>query len=297
VAAGARVDSLEMAAAAGDVTGWPLGRYTLQSRLRALTFAAQYQRLEVIDQLIAAGTPVNEPDAEWGRLPLHTAAGDGRAASVRRLLDCGADPDLRDPLHNRTALEECQVPNRPPDSPAHDKVAAILRPVTGRGTARQPGQDPVRIQVMIIGSGLPGRDIGPGDNFGGARNIHVGVQRRDRRDELLGLTPGDASSAYWNFEATAAPAGGGFDIKGPYIQGRPGARFIYLSWGTVDDDGAFTMFRRAKLWLDAIDPATLDAARQYGSLIARLELTDTKGHPLCAAVRPPLIRWSAAPTG
>jgi hypothetical protein len=288
VAAGARIDSLETAAAAGDVTGWPL---------RALVFAAQYQRLEVIDQLITAGTPVNEPDAEWGRLPLHTAAGNGQAASVRRLLAHGADPDLRDPLHNRTALDECQLPNRPPDSPAHDEVEAILRPVTGRGTPREPGQDPVRIQVTIFGSGLPGRDIGPGDNFPGARNVHVGVQRKDRRDELLGLTPGTAPSAHWDFEATTTPAGGGFDIKGPYIQGHPGARFIYLSWGTVDDDGTFTMFRRAKLWLDAIDPATLDAARRYGSLIAHLELTDTKGHPLCAAVRPPLIRWSAAPTG
>jgi hypothetical protein len=57
------------------------------------------------------------------------------------------------------------------------------------------------------------------------------------------------------------------------------------------------MFRRAKLWLDAIDAVTLNAARQNGSLIARVELTDTEGHPLCAAVRPPLIRWSAAPTG
>jgi hypothetical protein len=297
VAAGARIDSLEMAAAAGDVTGWPLGRYTLQSRLRALVFAVQYQRLEVIDQLIAAGTPVNEPDAEWGRLPLHTAAGDGRAASVRRLLAHGADPDLRDPLHNRTALEECQVPNRPPDSPAHDEVEAILRPVTGRGPARQPGQDPIRIQVIIVGSGLPGRDIGPGDNFPGAQNIHVGIQRRDRRGELLGLTPGDAPSAYWTFEATASPAAGGIDITGPHIQGRPGARFIYLSWGSVDDDGTFTMFRRAKLWLDTIDPATLDAARRYGSLVASLKLTDTKGHPLSAAVRPPHIHWSAAPTG
>jgi len=130
-AAGARIDSLEMAAAAGDVTGWPLGRYTLQSRLRALVFAAQYQRLEVIDQLIAAGTPVNEPDAEWGRLPLHTAAGSVRPASVRRLLDCGADPDLRDPLHNRTALEECQVPQRP-----HHGADAALRPERARA-ARQ----------------------------------------------------------------------------------------------------------------------------------------------------------------
>ena len=298
VAAGARIDSLEIAAAAGDVTGWPLDRYTLQSRVRAQVFAAQYQRLEVIDQLIAAGTPVNEPDAEWGRLPLHTAAGDGRAASVRRLLAHGADPDLRDPLHNRTALEECQVPQRPPDSPAHDEAEAILRPVTGGGTGRQPGQDAARIQVIITGSGLPGRDISPGDNFPGAQNIHVAIQRRDHRGDLLGLTPGDAPSAYWTFEATAAPAAtGGIDIKGPYIQGRPGARFIYLSWGTVDDDGTFTMFRRAKLWLDAIDLATLDAARRYGSLVASLKLTDTKGHPLCAAVRPPHIRWSAAPTG
>jgi hypothetical protein len=29
------------------------------------------------------------------------------------------------------------------------------------------------------------------------------------------------------------------------------------------------MFRRAKLWLDAIDAVTLNAARQNGSLIAR----------------------------
>ena len=164
--------------------------------------------------------------------------------------------------------------------------------MTGRGSARQPGQDPVRIQVTLVGSGLPGRDIGPGGNFPGAHNVHVGVQRKDRHGELLGLTPGDASAARWAFEATATPAGGGFDLKGPYIQGRPGARFIYLSWGTVDGDGTFTMFRRAKLMLDAID-----AALRYGSLIARLELNDAKGHPLCAAVRPPLIRWSAAPTG
>jgi ankyrin repeat protein len=298
VAAGARIDSLEMAAAAGDITGWPLGRFTLQTRLRALAFAADHQRLEVIDQLVAAGTPVNEPDAEWGRLPLHLAAQNGRPASVRRLLAHGADPDLRDPLDHRTPLEWCRQPgNGDSGSAALDEAEAILRQVTGRGTARHPGQDPVRIQVTIFGSGLPGRDIGPGDNFGGARNVHVGVQRRDRRNELLRLTPGDAPSAYWTFEATAAPAAGGIDIKGPYIQGRPGARFIYLSWGTVDHDGAFTMFRRAKLCLDAVEPATLDAALRYGSLIASLKLADANGHPLCAAVRPPLIRWSAAPTG
>lgn len=52
VAAGARISSLEMAAAAGDITGWPLARFTRQSRIRALVFAADHQRLDVIDQLI-----------------------------------------------------------------------------------------------------------------------------------------------------------------------------------------------------------------------------------------------------
>jgi len=68
VTAGARIHGLEMAAAAGDITGWPLARFTLESRIRALVFAADHQRLEVIDQLVAAGTPVNQADAEWGRL-------------------------------------------------------------------------------------------------------------------------------------------------------------------------------------------------------------------------------------
>jgi ankyrin repeat protein len=137
VTAGARIHGLEMAAAAGDITGWPLARFTLESRIRALVFAADHQRLEVIDQLVAAGTPVNQADAEWGRLPLHVAAGSGRPDGVRRLLAHGADPDLRDPEHHRTPLEECQLANENLDSPGHQETWAILRPFTrepDRGT-------------------------------------------------------------------------------------------------------------------------------------------------------------------
>jgi hypothetical protein len=64
----------------------------------------------------------------------------------------------------------------------------------------------------------------------------------------------------------------------------------------VEDDGACTLFRRAKLMLDAIAPDAIDTARRSGRLIARLRLTDTKGHPVCAHVRPPLVEWSAAPS-
>jgi len=128
-AAGAKKHSLEQAAAAGDLAGWPLARFTLQSRIRALVFAADHQRLDAIDQLVAAGTPVNQADAEWGRLPLHTAAANGRPASVRRLLAHDADPNLRDPRHHRTPLEECDPVEGQLDSPGRDEVAAILRPL------------------------------------------------------------------------------------------------------------------------------------------------------------------------
>ncbi len=126
VAAGARVDSPEMAAAAGDMAAWPLERLSRQCRLRALVFAADHQRLEVLDRLVAAGTPVDEADADWQRMPLHVAAGNGKPAGVRRLLDHGADPTLRDPRCHRTPLEWCRQSEERLDSPAHDEVEAVL---------------------------------------------------------------------------------------------------------------------------------------------------------------------------
>ncbi|WP_030462781.1 DUF5990 family protein [Kitasatospora sp. NRRL B-11411] len=148
------------------------------------------------------------------------------------------------------------------------------------------------MQIRIDAFDLPGRTCGASPDFPGYTNIHVAVQRKDRRDELLDPQPGDAATATWTLDCTATPTPAGTDLKGPYIQGRPGGRFVYLSWGSVDEAGTFILFRRAKLMLDAIDPATVDAAVRSGALVGRLRLTDAKGHPLCAAVRPPLIEWS-----
>ncbi|MGC4954651.1 DUF5990 family protein [Actinomadura citrea] len=296
VAAGARVHDLETAAAAGDIGAWPLARCTPQSRLRALAFAADHQRLDVIDALVAAGTPINEADAEWGRLPLHTAAGNGRPEAVRRLLRHGADPDLRDPVHRRTALQACEPPNRPAHSPAHDQVAAVLRPVTGVGRPRRSRGEPAGIQIRVEASDLPGREWAPTPDMPPYRNIHVGIQRRGHPDEEMELYPGDAATAAWTLVATTDSGRMGIDIQGPQVQGAPGSRFIHLTWGVVDG-GAFTTFRRAKLMLDAVDSATLQAARRYGRLVARLRLTDPHGRPLCSTIRPPLVDWSAGPVG
>ena len=134
-AAGARAASIEEAAAAGDVSAF-LGPATpLQSRIRALVMAADHERLQVIDELLAAGTPVDATDEKWGRQPLRVAAQDGRVRSVAHLLDRGADPNLRDSERGRTALEWCRAArDQHADPSAHEAVEALLRPVTASGS-------------------------------------------------------------------------------------------------------------------------------------------------------------------
>jgi len=146
--------------------------------------------------------------------------------------------------------------------------------------------------IRIEGVDLPGPSCGPSpERPDGHHNIHVAVPRRGRPGELLGLTPASAPSARWELPCTVA----GSDVKGPYVQGRPGGRFVYLSWGTVDPaTGAFSLFRRAKLLLDAVPPDVLAVAADQGVLVGRVGLTDAKGNPTCAALRPPQVAWRAS---
>jgi uncharacterized protein len=129
VAAGAEVHSLEEAAAAGHIEGWLTPDAPLQARIRALVFAADHQRLPVIDELLDAGTPVDAFDEVWGRQALRISAQNGRAASVCLLLARGADPNLRDD-EMLTALDWSRPGRRSLDSPGHAEVEAILQPLT-----------------------------------------------------------------------------------------------------------------------------------------------------------------------
>ena len=125
----------------------------------------------------------------------------------------------------------------------------------------------------------------------GHHNVHVAVQGRKGHQDLYGLVAADVPFTAWELECSVSPPA--TDLKGPQIQGSPGKRFIYLSWGVVDDAGAFTMFRRAKIWLDSVPAGVMEAACSRGLLVGRVGLSDDKGWPLCAAVRPPRIQWTA----
>jgi Family of unknown function (DUF5990) len=145
------------------------------------------------------------------------------------------------------------------------------------------------IDLRIVGRRLPGLRWSCYDS------VHVGVQRQ-RQGEIAGLVPGDAAEAVFDLPAEVVTDEAGVDFRGPFVQGRRGERFIYLSWGEVGPDGAFAMFRRAKLHLSALTEREVTQAAHAGSRIeAVLDLTDEHGGPVCAAVRPPRVQWRVSP--
>jgi ankyrin repeat protein len=126
VAAGATVGSIEEAAAAGDLTGWLTSETASDAKIRALVMAADHERLEVIDQLLAADTPIEGVDPVFGGHALRTAAANGRPASVGHLLARGADPNLKDE-NGHTPLDLCRLArDAHEDRTRHQQVEAIL---------------------------------------------------------------------------------------------------------------------------------------------------------------------------
>ncbi len=149
--------------------------------------------------------------------------------------------------------------------------------------------------LRIEGTDLPGRTCGPGPDFpDGHPNVHVAVQGRKGPADLFGVVPADVTSVVWELECDVLGASRVQDLRGPQIQGPPHKRFVYLTWGVVSDAEEFRMFRRAKLLLDAVPPATMARACRAGLLVGRLGLADDEGWPLCAAVRPPRIAWTTS---
>jgi uncharacterized protein DUF5990 len=147
------------------------------------------------------------------------------------------------------------------------------------------------VDVQVVGIELPGRTCAdPRPDGLVYENVHVGVQRRQ---EVVDVVRGDAPTAVWSLTVEPNFRDGALDFRGPFVQGRRGDRFLYLSWGSVDASGHFEMFRRAKLMLDPVTPELVQAADRAGNrLVATLGLTDGDGMPRCAAVRPPVITWT-----
>jgi Family of unknown function (DUF5990) len=146
------------------------------------------------------------------------------------------------------------------------------------------------MKLIVFGTDLPGRTFCDSDGTP-LDNVHVGVQIRADPEHLV---RGDATDARWELEiVTAIDSDDQLDFRGHAVHGKRGDRFIYLTWGNVDDAGTFHMFRRAKLMLNRVDPDLMRDATERGHLSARVRLTDDHGGPRCARVDPPAINWNA----
>lgn len=129
LAAGAT--DLIQAAAAGEITALLTAETSPRERVAALRIAAEHGRLDVIDQLLDAATPVDGVDVD-GSTALHEAAYRGRADSVKHLLARGADPGRRDSRFDGTPLGWWRH-RREKIGPGHghEEVEQLLAPVTG----------------------------------------------------------------------------------------------------------------------------------------------------------------------
>ena len=128
LAAGAA--DLVQAAAVGDITALLTAETPESERVAALRMAAEHGRLDVIDQLLLAATPVDGVDAD-GSTALHGAAYSGRGDSVRYLLARGADPRRRDTRFGGTPLGWCRHRREETGfGNGHEEVEKLLTPVT-----------------------------------------------------------------------------------------------------------------------------------------------------------------------
>ncbi len=122
--------------------------------------------------------------------------------------------------------------------------------------------------------------------------MYVGMQDKT---EVVDPVQGDSNEVVFEFKIDVVNSED-IDYRGPFVHGKKGERFLYLSWGEVRTKGSFEMFRRAKLHLSALDPDAVKCAISKGLVLEGvLGLTDERGGPLCSSVRPPKIKWKFVP--
>ncbi len=137
------------------------------------------------------------------------------------------------------------------------------------------------MQLTVTGVVLPGRSCPPYDD------VQVGVQRGK---DVEHLQPADAKGVSWELELSAK---GDDDVRGPHVQGRPGARFVYLVWVGRASGAAEGMFRRLKLPLDPGAEPLRSALLSGGACALQVDLTGRDGTPRCGGLRAADLLWSA----
>lgn len=127
--------------------------------------------------------------------------------------------------------------------------------------------------------------------------VAFAVQRG--RFELLAPREAEPGAIRFDFalRVAARPAGGGPNFLGPYAQGSPADRFVYVNSGTSAGQAGSCWTRRAKVRLSGIGWELVEEvlAASGARLEARIEGAGRDGGPACASV--PLLDGGWKPCG
>ena len=121
------------------------------------------------------------------------------------------------------------------------------------------------------------------------------------RSELAAPLAVERGRVEFEIPLELSPGAGGIPrLRGPAVQGRPGARFLYVNSGTRAGEAGSCWDRRAKVSLESLVDLDVPDLAPERALVLEGEIAGTArdGGPACASV--PLLRgaWSlAASTG
>lgn len=112
---------------------------------------------------------------------------------------------------------------------------------------------------------------------------------------VVAATRSTGASLAFDFDVRARPEEGGFlRLLGPFTQGPPNVRFVYINAGTSAGDFGSCWTRRAKVPLSGLTPELCERvlAMPGGLLQARIAGRARDGGPVCASI--PLLEpgWS-----
>ena len=140
------------------------------------------------------------------------------------------------------------------------------------------------IAIEIICTSLPGiqwDDRGP---------VSLGIQKGD---DLLEPSPANLERIVFRPDfRVRRHADGSANFLGPFAHGPRSERFIYLVWAIMNGSTPVAGLGRVKIHLNHIKWADVEsAASRKKPLKATLELTNAKGKPVFASVRPDAAKW------
>jgi hypothetical protein len=121
--------------------------------------------------------------------------------------------------------------------------------------------------------------------------VDFGLQKGRGRDyETIQKQRLAAQDLRFEFTApvTTGVNGGTPGLLGPFVQGQPGARFVYLDIGAYAGQTDTTWSRRLKVPLTGITSDTINRLANYPGLVleARVPGTGRDGGPNCGTVKP-----------